>query len=529
MPIREDAPIQKHWELLQTLGANNPWNELADEFTGDPRLFQERHYSEFVTFLPYVQRFLYGEGKGTGSTVHQESSIRVFRRSDIAKVRITFPRPHAGTVTFTVAHVDLYFFYDIDVAILVVEIYAEDLALSQAQNALFRFGRCYPTYWEPDGHGGHCPKQVEWLSAEDKVLAVSDYENREKYLSFACRYRAPSLASHWEFLLEPLVLHHSGKTGLLRYRQIEYHLMPVMAYLVMDDPKALSREDFIRLGLATAPGAPRSLPYSERYLNDFEARFCYDRYWNEEGDGRPGTRFMCTGRVFTMVGDCGERVFVDRKTDLEQFRHEYFLLFLIPHFHKAALLMLADRLVDAMNSLDVTKRDSVRRFRVVIRDTLGVFLRFSHRYWSHQVSDHGQMKELYRMISDHLGTDRLYTELRSEMEDMSQYLDSEALRRQGETMVRLTVVATMGLVGVATTGFWGMNLFMVTDEPPVTRLFYFTIILMLAMGLTLYTVLKSRRLSDFLETLADEQQSARTKLASLAGVWKKKRDLERPD
>jgi hypothetical protein len=305
--------------------------------------------------------------------------------------------------------------------------------------------------------------------------------------------------------------------------------MPVMAYLVMDDPKALSREDFIRLGLATAPGAPRSLPYSERYLNDFEARFCYDRYWNEEGDGRPGTRFMCTGRVFTMVGDCGERVFVDRKTDLEQFRHEYFLLFLIPHFHKAALLMLADRLVDAMNSLDVTKRDSVRRFRVVIRDTLGVFLRFSHRYWSHQVSDHGQVKELYRMISDHLGTDRLYTELRSEMEDMSQYLDSEALRRQGETMVRLTVVATMGLIGVATTGFWGMNLFMVTDEPPLTRFLYFLIILILAMGLTFYTVLKSRRLSDSLETLADEHQSARAKMASLANVWKRKRDRERVD
>jgi hypothetical protein len=530
MPIREDAPIQKHWELLQRLEADNPWNELADEITGDPRLFQERHYSEFVTFLPYVQRFLYGEGKGTGSTVHQESSIRVFRRSDIAKVRITFPRPHDVTVTFTVAHVDLYFFYDIDVAVLVVEIYAEDLPLSQAQNALFRFGRCYPTYWEPDGHGGHCPKQVEWLSAEDKVLAVSDYENREKYLSFACRYRAPSLASHWEFLLEPLVLHHSGKTGLLRYRQIEYHLMPVMAYLVMDDPKALSREDFIRLGLATAPGAPRSLPYSERYLNDFEARFCYDRYWNEEGDGRPGTRFMCTGRVFTMVGDCGERVFVDRKTDLEQFRHEYFLLFLIPHFHKAALLMLADRLVDAMNSLDVTKRDSVRRFRAVIRDTLGVFLRFSHRYWSHQVSDHGQVKELYRMISDHLGTDRLYTELRSEMEDMSQYLDSEALRRQGETMVRLTVVATIGLVGVTTTGFWGMNLFSgVTEEPPLTRFAYFMAVLIPTIGVTIYTVFKSRRLSDFFETLADESQSARAKLASLTGVWKKQGDGETPE
>jgi hypothetical protein len=529
MPIRKDAPIQKHWELLQKFEPDNPWKELADEFTGDPHLFQERHYSEFVTFLPHIQRFLYGEGKGTGSAIHQESSIRVFRRSDIAKVRMTFPRPHVESVTFTVAHVDLYFFYDIDVAILVVEVYADDLPLSQAQNALFRFGRCYPTYWEPDGHGGHCPKQVEWLSAEDKVLAVSDYENREKYLALACRYRAPSLASHWEFLLEPLVLHHSGKKGLLRYRQIEYHLMPLMAYLVMDNPGALIREEFVRLGLATAPGAPASLPYSERYLHDFEERYCYDRYWNGVGQERPGTRFMCTGRVFTMVGDCGERVFVDRKTDLEQFRHEYFLLFLIPHFHKAALLMLADCLVDAMNNLDITKRDSVRQFRAVIRHTLGVFLRFSHRYWSHQVSDHGQVKELYRMISDHLGTDRLYAELGSELEDMSQYLDSEALRRQGETMVRLTVVATMGLIGVASTGFWGMNLFVVTDEPPLTRFFYFLTIMILAIGLTFYTMLKSRRLSDFLETLADEHQSSRAKLAALANVWKTKRDRERSD
>src|SRR5512134_289469 len=75
MPIREGAPIQKHWERLQTSDHDNPWRELVDEFTGDPSDFQERHYSEFVTFLPFVQRFLYGEGKGTGSAVHQESSI----------------------------------------------------------------------------------------------------------------------------------------------------------------------------------------------------------------------------------------------------------------------------------------------------------------------------------------------------------------------------------------------------------------------------------------------------------------------
>ena len=32
------------------------------EFLIDPSEFQERHYREFVTFLPHVQRVLYGEG-----------------------------------------------------------------------------------------------------------------------------------------------------------------------------------------------------------------------------------------------------------------------------------------------------------------------------------------------------------------------------------------------------------------------------------------------------------------------------------
>jgi hypothetical protein len=522
MPIRDDAPIQKHWELLETSDPDNPWREVADEFTGDPRLFQERHYSEFVTFLPYVQRFLYGEGKGSGPGINQESPIRVFRRSDVCRVRMTFPDTHAAPVTFEVAHVDLYFFYDIDVVILAVEIYGNDLSLHQAQDAMFRFGRGYPTYWESDGRGGHCPKLVEWLSVDGKVLAVSDYENREKYLSFVCRYRAPCIASHWEFLLEPLVLHHSGKKGLIRYRQIEYHLMPLMAYLVVDDPAALTRAEFVRVGLASAPGTSNALPYSERHLQDFEARYCYDRYWNGGDQDRPGTRFMCTGRVFTMVGDRDPRVFVDRKTDLEQFRHEYFLLFLIPHFHKAALLMLANRLVDAMNQLDISKRDSVRQFRRVIRQTLGIFLRFNHRYWFHQVSDHVQAKELFRMITEHLGTDRLFAEVREAIEDMNQYLDSDALRRQGETMVRLTVVTTVGLIGVATTGFLGMNLFAVADEPVLTRLGYFMLVLIPTTAVTMFTILKSRRLSDFLETLADERWPAKAKLAAFLDVWKTK-------
>ena len=121
--------------------------------------------------------------------------------------------------------------------------------------------------------------------------------------------------------------------------------------------------------------------------------------------------------------------------------------------------MLEDRLVDAMNRLDISKPHSVRQFRRVIRETLGVFLRFTQRYWFHEVSDHTQAKELFRMMSEHLGTARLYAEVTNchrGYESVSSI--AMCLRRQGETMVRLTVVTTFGLIGVTTMSFLGMNL-----------------------------------------------------------------------
>jgi CorA-like Mg2+ transporter protein len=523
MPIRDDMPIQKHCDYIQTQGLNSLWREVEDEFTGDPALFQERHYSEFITFLPSVQRFLYGEGTGRGIGVNQESPIRVFRRSDIAKVRMTYPNPKAVPITFEVAHVDLYFFYDIDIVILAMEIFADDLPLTWVEDTMLRFARGYPTYWESEGHGGHCLKKAEWLAQDGTVLAVSDYENKEKYLSFVCQYRAPCIASHWEFLFEPLVFHHSGKPGLIRYRQIESHLLPLMAYLTMDNPAALTRGDFIRLGLAAAPEPLDSLPYSEQHLCDFEDRYFYDRYWDEK-DERPGTRFICSGRVFTEVTDRSERFWATRKTGLEQFRHEYFVLFLISHFHKASMLMLSDRLVDALNRLEPGNLESVRHFRRVIRLILGVFLRFTHRYWFHDVSEHTQVKELFRMTNRHLETAQLYAEVREAIEDMSQYLDSDLLRRQGETMVRLTVVTTVGLIGMAATGFLGMNVIAEADSPVVRKLFLFLLVLTLAIAVTIYTVLKSRRLSEFLEKVSDERALTRDKFAAFLDVWRTKHD-----
>ena len=104
---------------------------------------------------------------------------------------------------------------------------------------------------------------------------------------------------------------------------------------------------------------------------------------------------------------------------------------------------------------------------------------------------------------------------------MSHYLEGDTLRRQANTVVRLTVVTTFGLVGTVVTGFLGMNLFALADAPVADRILYFVLTLIPTTILTFYTIVKSKRLSDFLEALSDERLPARAKLASFAAVWRR--------
>lgn len=294
--------------------------------------------------------------------------------------------------------------------------------------------------------------------------------------------------------------------------------------IALDDAKQLTRGDFMRLAFASAPGAAAALPFSERRMHDFEQRYCNDRYWNEGAEGPPGVRYLCTGQTFVMVGDASDRYFADAERGLlGQFRHQYFLLFLAPHFYKATLLMISDRLVTAVNRLDIRDAASIRQFKLAIRGLKEMFLRFSHRYWFLEVSGVPQANDIFRSCSEHLGTERLYADAREEIEDMSAYLDSDSLRRQANTVVRLTVVTTFGLIGTIVTGFLGMNLIAEADNSLAVKALYFVLVFVPVVALTLYTLAKSKRLSDFLEALADERLPARAKWDALLDVWRTRR------
>ncbi len=517
-------PLRRPWLALQESlppGETNPWQPLEDEFSASGEGFQERHYHEFVTFLPFVQRFLYGE---TNSRGEHDAPMQVHRRRDVAALRVEL-HPGDAPLTLSVAHVDLYFFFDVDLVLLNVELSAQQLSLAQAQELMYRLGRGYPSGWDAHGQAVHAPASVEWLDAQGQVLVASNAQQREHFLSHVGRQRAPRIAADWAWLLHPLVpdglpAREDPSGRAWRFRQIEYYRMPLMAWLALDAPQALNRADFVRLGLVTgAAGTDANLPYGEAHLADFEARYCYDRFWADAGPA-PHTRYLVSGHALVVLGDAKASFFTCAERGvLAQFRHEHFLLFLIAHFQKAALLMFADKLAQALKALDVGDAESVRRFKRDIRASFEGFLRFTHRYWFRDVAEQTQARSLFQLCSGHLGTERLYAEVKERIRDMSDYLDADSLRRQANTVVRLTVVTILGMIGTITTGVLGMNLLDEASSSPERRLLIFASVFAASTTLTFYTMSKSKRLSDFLDALSDERLSLWQKLRVLAGVW----------
>lgn len=176
-----------------------------------------------------------------------------------------------------------------------------------------------------------------------------------------------------------------------------------------------------------------------------------------------------------------------------------------------------------MTILDTERPETIRRFRTEIRTHLEKFLRFTHRYWFQEVSDQVQARNVYRILVDHIGTVRLYMDIRDELQDMSAYLDSDLLRRQSTTFLRLKVVIIIGLIWTSATGFLGMNIFASASEPPIVKALYFVGTTAFFTAITIYTLIKSQRLANFLDIITNERMPLQAKSTALLDIWRRKR------
>ena len=524
-PLRREAGTEAvhFWDMLKR--KPGPW-----EFVDDALLIEDESclagYEEFVYFLPYVQRFLYGvgdEGRGGG-----QSSLHAFQRHDIKEVRLRID-PDADEVALQVRRARLYFFYDIDVALAVLEVSGENIPLETVVEIIDRFGRPYPPAWEQDGSGAHCLDNVEFWGADVKgeavLLSKSDYADREKYLELVRSERQTPLSLHWEYFLSPLIPAYLPG-GVIKYHQIENKRIPMMSYLSFDDPRVLTRGDMTRIGFAAKWGDSATLPYAERFLSNFEQDYCYDRYWDPDNRGAlMDTRYFFCGVGFAMItGHATEDPL------LRQFRHQFFQIGLIAHFHKASLLSLSNRFSRAVERLNVRDFESVKQFKKHVRETLEVFLRFNHRYWFHEISNQVQASDFFRRWSHQLGSDALYNEVREEARDINEYLDTDRARKQTDNAMRLTVVSSCGMIGTVATGFLGMNIFSHDALPPLQKAIIFFLVFVPTVALGFYTVAVSRRLANFMEALSSEGLTWREKLGTFRQIWysnKRERVLER--
>jgi Mg2+ and Co2+ transporter CorA len=178
-------------------------------------------------------------------------------------------------------------------------------------------------------------------------------------------------------------------------------------------------------------------------------------------------------------------------------------------------------LVDAVNDLDIRDDNSVRRFKRRIRANFETFLRFTHRYWFHELSERPHVQAMYRMCANHLHNDAIYDDVRDEIREMSHYLDSDSQRRQSNTVVRLTVITILGLIATVTTGYFGMNIIAFGEGSLTERALHGLIASVVFIALVLFAVARSKRLSDFLEALSDERLTLGGKFRALWGVMHK--------
>jgi Mg2+ and Co2+ transporter CorA len=114
----------------------------------------------------------------------------------------------------------------------------------------------------------------------------------------------------------------------------------------------------------------------------------------------------------------------------------------------------------------------------------------------------------------------LYAEVRSEVTDMNNYLDSDSARRQANTVLRLTVVTIFGLIGTIASGLLGMNLIAEADKPIPVRVVIFLVFLAVTVLLTVITVANSKRLADVLDAMSDARLSWGRKWRAMRHAWK---------
>lgn len=346
--------------------------------------------------------------------------------------------------------------------------------------------RLYPPYFDRERNPQRCPESI-WI--EEKNAAVEQHEMHGRGLTDArslnhqivANREAPSLPFWRELLLplEPNQIERYGSSGRvkrpqdfndvpgsnsgLRFLQLFDDRIPLMSYVAVKDVWQIKPGDWARLALIDDDGDSDLMPYSPSFRNYEEIckRYFYDRFYTDQPHSKGanasmcGVRWHCSGYGFGAVVSSfyNQSDFNVSKSDgpRAHLRHHYFKMGLVAYFHHASLLNFKREIAEAVRWLrrdgdDRSERVDFRLFRERITDIERSFLRFRSQYWSPEVSNHLQGKELYERWSKHLGIETLFDTINDELHAASEVLERHHQVRQAKWTKRLTLVGALFIV-----------------------------------------------------------------------------------
>lgn len=464
-----------HWPLILRKEITEPWLDPAwtavdDPLTllGDDSVSRQWAVQEFNYFHDTIQRFLYDPDSG---------AFKLYRRTDIAEIEVdTGGRTHRLAVERLTLHV---FDTQPRVAVLTLETLHRgfegdpQLNLGDVQTLVDHMRRSYVPFWE-NRAPARCPENVTLIRTDrdDQYYSISQSAAQTSDAAFTAikedRGNDAPLFEHWR---EIAGLRLNGGEHPCQWRDPSDERIPVMSFIALsprssESPRAtmLSIDDADWLRIADAEKAGDGWPYNREFLRPTEEGAYYDRFFpDRHQDENVATRHVFGGAHYSLVTVTNPKsTGFDFARDVAQwqFRRHYAQMSLIARLEMAMLLGFSRGAAQAAHTLQGQKRDDDDFADTIIklhRD----FLVFVNRFRFTGVSSQIQGQEMFDRWRGSLGVDRLFDDVRAELEATASYVRTEQEKRRADAADFLNRIAFwiagIALVtGAMATPLWGL-------------------------------------------------------------------------
>lgn len=460
-----------HWPLILRDKLGKPWLDPAWISGGDPLTLlgddpasRQWVVQEFNYFHDTIQRFLYDP---------DSRAFTLYRRKDIAEIVVEAGgRTHRLAVERLTLHV---FNTKPCVAVLTLETLHrgfesdQPLYLADVQTLVDHMRRSYVPFWE-DGVPARCPDNVTLIRADQDSLHYSISTSPDAAFEAIQNDRgndAP-LFEHWR---EIAGLRLNGGDHPCQWRDPSDERIPVMSFIALSPTSGEPpRETMLRIDdvdwmrVADAEQAGGTWPYNREFLKQSEERGYYDRFYPDyHQDARVATRHIFGGAHYSLVTvtDPTNSGFDFARDVLQwQFRRHYTQMSLIARLEMAMLLGFSRGAAQAAHALQGQKRDD-NDFANAIIELHGNFLVFVNRFRFTGVSSQIQGQEMFDRWRESLGLDRLFEDVREELEATAAYVRTDQEKRRADAADKLNRIAfgiagIALLIGILATPIWGL-------------------------------------------------------------------------